>query len=76
MDQALSDGGFEKEDIDKVLLVGGSSKMPKVKEWLIEYFGDEDKICESYNGSEVNKDLAVAIGATLMARELSKDSDN
>ena len=52
-----------KDEIDKVLLVGGSTRIPKVKTWLIEYFDDEeDKINE-----DVNPDEAVAQGAALMA---------
>jgi len=36
---------MDKDEIDKVLLVGGSSKLPAVKAWLIEYFEeDEEKL--------------------------------
>ena len=53
-----------KDEIDKILLVGGSSKIPKVKSWLIEYFDDEE---EKINEDDVNPDEAVAKGATIMA---------
>jgi len=52
-----------KDEIDKVLLVGGSSRLPCVRKWLIEYFeDDEDKMDES-----INVDEAVAHGAGMMA---------
>ena len=53
-----------KDEIDLILLVGGSTRIPKVQQWLKEYFEDEegDKI-----NTDVNPDEAVAEGATIMA---------
>lgn len=54
---------MDKDEIDKILLVGGSSRIPKIKQFLIEFFDDEeDKIHE-----DVSPDEAVAQGATLIA---------
>ena len=67
LDKALEDGGFEKDEIDDVLIVGGSTRIPKVRDWLSEYFDGKELNCE------VHADEAVAEGATLMARQLASD---
>ena len=53
-----------KDEIDLILLVGGSTRIPKVQQWLKEYFEDEEG--EKVN-TDVNPDEAVAEGATIMA---------
>ncbi len=50
------------DDVDTVLLVGGSTKIPAVKEAVEEFFGQEPS-------QEVNPDEAVAIGAGVFGRE-------
>jgi len=59
--------GVRRADIDAILLVGGSSKIPKVKELLLRYF-DRD---ESFVLSELDADLVVARGAALMAKQFA-----
>jgi len=59
--------GVEREDIDAVLLVGGSSKIPKVKELLLDTFNKD----ESFVRSELDPDLVVARGAAVMARNFA-----
>src|SRR3954454_9645640 len=54
--QALSDAGVDPKKIDEVVLVGGSTRMPKVQQLVKEYFGKEP-----HKG--VNPDEVVAIGA-------------
>jgi len=56
-----------KDDIDTVLLVGGSSKMPQVQEAVEDFFGQEPS-------KEVNPDEAVAQGAAKQASIISKRS--
>src|SRR5215510_10185892 len=64
--QALSDAGLSKDDIDRVILVGGSTRMPAVAELVKELTGKEaDK--------GVNPDEAVAVGASLQAGVLKGD---
>ena len=58
--QALADAGVEPGTIDEVVLVGGSTRMPKVQQLVREYFGKEP-----HKG--VNPDEVVAIGAALQA---------
>jgi len=56
--QALADAGLKPSDIDEVVLVGGSTRTPKVQQMVKEYFGKEP-----HKG--VNPDEVVAIGAAV-----------
>ena len=58
--QALSDAGLNPSDISKVLLVGGSSRIPAVQEAVKSFMGKEP-----FKG--INPDECVAIGAALQA---------
>ncbi|KAJ1689159.1 hypothetical protein LUZ63_013314 [Rhynchospora breviuscula] len=64
-DQCLKDAKVHKNDIDIVVLVGGSSRIPKVQQLLEEYFGDR-KLHRN-----INQDEAVAYGAAVLAAQLS-----
>lgn len=55
-------GEIKAQDIDKILLEGGASQMPWIKEMLIEIFGDEDKICRSTSPA-----LDISVGAAYYA---------
>ena len=56
--QAIADAGLKPADIDEVVLVGGSTRIPKVQHLVKEYFGKEP-----HKG--VNPDEVVAIGAAI-----------
>lgn len=58
-----------KNKIDKVILVGGSSRIPKIREMLGDFFG-KNKLCYS-----VHPDEAVALGASYQAAMLAGDAD-
>ena len=58
--QAISDSGLNVSEIDKVLMVGGSSRIPAVQEAVQKYLGKEP-----FKG--INPDECVAIGAALQA---------
>ncbi len=58
MKQALKDAGLEASNIDEVILVGGSTRIPKVQEVVKEFFGSEP-----HKG--VNPDEVVGIGAAI-----------
>ena len=60
-DDLLSESKLKKNDIDEIILVGGASKMPKIKEILKNYFGDIKINCS------INPDQIVAYGATILA---------
>ncbi|RMF64107.1 MAG: molecular chaperone DnaK [Calditrichaeota bacterium] len=63
---ALKDAGLQPSDIDEVVLVGGSTRMPKVQEIVKELFGKEP-----HKG--VNPDEVVAIGAAIQGGVLAGD---
>ncbi len=65
--QALKDAGKSKADIDEVILVGGSTRIPAIQEKVKEFFGKEP-----HKG--VNPDEVVAIGAAVQAGVLAGDS--
>jgi molecular chaperone DnaK len=64
--QALSDAGLKPSDIDEVVLVGGSTRIPRVQQLVREYFGKEP-----HKG--VNPDEVVAVGAAIQAGVLAGD---
>ncbi|ATZ80963.1 putative chaperone Hsp70/DnaK [Bodo saltans virus] len=68
VDRALRDAGLQPKDIDDVVLIGGSTRIPKIKTLLIEKFGDKLR-------SNINPDEAVAYGATIQAAILCGESD-
>ncbi|MFC4356382.1 molecular chaperone DnaK [Halobium salinum] len=68
-EQALSDAGYSKEDIDEVILVGGSTRMPQVQEKVTELIGQEPK-------KNVNPDEAVALGAAIQGGVLGGEVDD
>ncbi len=64
--QALSDAGMKPGDIDEVVLVGGSTRIPRVQQLVREFFGKEP-----HKG--VNPDEVVAVGAAIQAGVLAGD---
>lgn len=69
VDRVLSDAKMSKSQIDEVVLVGGSTRIPKVQELLIGYFGGKE-LCKS-----VNPDEAVAYGAAVQGAILMGNRD-
>jgi molecular chaperone DnaK len=64
--KAVADAGIDPSKIDEVVLVGGSTRMPKVQQLVKDYFGKEP-----HKG--VNPDEVVAIGAAIQGGVLSGD---
>ena len=64
--QALADSGLDKSEINKVLMVGGSSRIPAVQEAVKNFMGKEP-----FKG--INPDECVALGASLQAGVLGGD---
>ncbi len=62
--QALEDAGLKPEDIDEVILVGGSTRIPLVQQKVREFFGKEPN-------KSVNPDEVVAIGAAIQGAVLA-----
>lgn len=69
VESVLSDSKLSKSDIDEIILVGGSTRIPKIQSLLSDYFHGKE-LCKS-----VNPDEAVATGAALQAALLSGDKD-
>ena len=67
--KALSDAGLNPDEIDEVILVGGSSRMPKIQEKVKEIFGKE-------SNKSVNPDEVVALGASIQGGVLAGDVDD
>ncbi|MEO6391059.1 MAG: molecular chaperone DnaK [Pyrinomonadaceae bacterium] len=64
VEQAIKDSGVDAKKVDEVVLVGGSTRIPKVQEMVKELFGKEPN-------KSVNPDEVVAIGAAVQAGVLS-----
>lgn len=64
--KALADAGVGKDSIDEVVLVGGMTRMPKVRETVKDFFGKEPH-------TGVNPDEVVAMGAAIQAGVLQGD---
>ena len=68
--QVLSDAKLSKSDVDEIVLVGGSTRIPKVQEMLKEFFGGKEL------SKEINPDEAVAYGAAVQAAIMAGVSDH
>jgi molecular chaperone DnaK len=64
--KALKDAGLQTSDIDEVILVGGSTRIPKIQEVVEKFFGKKPN-------KSVNPDEVVAIGAAIQGGVLSGD---
>jgi molecular chaperone DnaK (HSP70) len=66
--QALKDAGLKPEQIDEVVLVGGSTRIPKVRRLVQDLFGRQPH-------TDLNPDEVVALGAAVQANILGGGSD-
>ena len=67
VEQVLKDANVKKTEIDDIVLVGGSTRIPKVQQLLEEFFGGKKA------SKNINPDEAVAYGAAIQAGILSGD---
>ncbi len=65
-EQALKDAGLNASQVDEVILVGGSTRIPKVQEMVEQFFGRKPN-------KGVNPDEVVAVGAAIQGAVLSGD---
>ncbi len=70
VEKVLIDSGLSKSEIHDVVLVGGSTRIPKLQQMLSDFFNGKE-LCKS-----VNPDEAVAYGAAVQAAILSGDKDD
>jgi heat shock 70kDa protein 1/2/6/8 len=69
VDTVLRDAKMDKSNVDDIVLVGGSTRIPKIQEMISSYFNGK-KLCQN-----INPDEAVANGAAVQAAVLSGVSD-
>jgi len=69
LQKVLDDSGFKKSDIQEIVLVGGSTRIPKVQQILKEFFDGKEP------NRGVNPDEAVAFGAAVQAGIISGTAD-
>ena len=70
VEKVLRDAKMGKNDIHEVVLVGGSTRIPKIQSMLSNFFGNKD-LCKS-----INPDEAVAYGAAVQASILSGEKSS
>ena len=70
VEKVMKDAGFSKSQISDIVLVGGSTRIPKIQQMLSEYFGGKT-LCKT-----INPDEAVAYGATVQSAILSGHNDS
>lgn len=70
MENVLKDAGMSKSQIHDLVLVGGSTRVPKIVDMLKQYFGGKDP------NRSINPDEAVAYGAAVQAAILKGDSSD
>jgi len=64
--KALKDAGMNKNEIDEIILVGGSTRIPRIQQAVEEFFGKKPN-------KSVNPDEVVAVGASIQGGVLSGD---
>mmetsp|Transcript_11538 Transcript_11538/g.28782 ORF Transcript_11538/g.28782 Transcript_11538/m.28782 type:complete len:652 (+) Transcript_11538:512-2467(+) len=70
VEKVLRDSKISKSEIDDVVLVGGSTRIPKVQQLLVDYFNGKE-LCKN-----INPDEAVAYGAAVQAAILCGDTSD
>jgi molecular chaperone DnaK len=68
-EKALKDAGLKKGEVDQVILVGGSTRIPKIQEVVKDFFGKDPS-------KGVNPDEVVAVGAAIQGGVLTGDVDD
>ncbi|REL24849.1 molecular chaperone DnaK [Rhodohalobacter sp. SW132] len=68
-EKSLKDAGLSKSEVDQVILVGGSTRIPKIQEVVKEFFGKDPS-------KGVNPDEVVAVGAAIQGGVLTGDVDD
>lgn len=69
VEQVLRDSKISKSDINEIVLVGGSTRIPKIQQLLSDFFGGKE-LCKS-----INPDECVAYGAAVQAAVLTGSQD-
>jgi L1 cell adhesion molecule like protein len=70
VEKVMRDAKLSKGDVDEIILVGGSTRIPKIQKMLSDFFNGKE-LCKS-----INPDEAVAVGAAIQAAILSGSKDD
>jgi heat shock 70kDa protein 1/2/6/8 len=70
VEKVIKDSGIAKSEIDEIVMVGGSTRIPRIQDLLIKYFNGKE-LCKT-----INPDEAVAYGAAIQAAILSGNTDS
>jgi len=70
VEQVLSDSKLSKSQIDEIVLVGGSTRIPKIQQLLTDFFNGKE-LCKT-----INPDECVAYGAAIQAAVLTGSTDS
>ena len=68
LDNAIKDAELNKENINEIILVGGSSRIPKIQEIIKEYFGKNPL-------KDINPDEVVSMGAAIQGLIVNEDTE-
>jgi len=68
VNQALEDSGFKKNQIDEIVLVGGSTRIPKIRQLVKDFFNGKEP------NTGINPDEAVAFGAAVQGGIICGDT--
>ena len=71
LEKTIIDSGIPKDEIDEIVLVGGSSRIPKVQELIKNFFDNKKELSK-----KINPDEAVAHGAAIQAALCNKEIKN
>lgn len=69
IDRAIADSGISKDDVDEIVLIGGSTRIARIQQLLEEYFPNKKL------SKKINPDEAVAMGAAIQGANLSLTFD-
>lgn len=70
LEQVLNDSGLNRNQIDEIVLVGGSTYIPKIQQMVKDFFGGKEL------NKSINPDEAVAFGATVQSAVLLGQADD
>lgn len=74
--QALTDAGITSAELDEVVLVGGSSRIPYIRERLSQFLDQAKFTPQYFNTYSVDPDLAVGLGCGVFVKYLAENKEN
>ena len=75
LDDSLKKVKLDKNKIDDIILVGGSTHIPKIKEYIIQYFNKKKDYFQNKKNKSIDVEHSVAIGAAIQAGIIQKNNE-